>query len=455
MIRGLVIATCMFLSSPGAITASADEVTPVETSQTDAPQHFVRPGTSLNARSGPGTDYDVVQTLPTGTGVRELAREGEWSRVTLPADQVGWVHNGFLVDRMSRDTRDIDWTAARATTLVSEVNADDRWDFDMSADGRVIGYERNGNEVWLTLAGERVDMRLDGGGLSSLRSVSVTDDGSWLTASDAEGRVLVWNTSSGERIVHLDTGRGRVYNAEYAPGAQRLFTSHRCAGRCDGPSSAVLWDSRSGEAIRSVDVSENVRRAYFSPSEDSIFILAFSRNPFLVRMNAEDGSEQYVMKLDHNPKSLSFLPGGRQVLLQLAFGAEIFDADSGAVLAALPDFGGRGVVSAGLSPDGDAIISSFTNNLVRVWDADTGKNEMLRLEHPDGKPVNSAEYSPDGHRIISGSRGGMVRIWDAETGALTAEKRASDADIAKVRFLGDGSGFLSVSRNGTIKLWQP
>jgi WD40 repeat protein len=172
-------------------------------------------------------------------------------------------------------------------------------------------------------------------------------------------------------------------------------------------------------------------------------------------MNAEDGSEQYVMKLDHNPKSLSFLPDGRQVLLQLVFGAEIFDADSVAVLAALPDFGGRVVVSAGLSPDGDAIISSFTNNLVRLWDADTGKNEMLRLEHPGGKPVNSAEYSPDGHRIISGSRGGTVRIWDAETGALTAEKRASDADIAKVRFLGDGSGFLSVSRNGTIKLWQP
>jgi uncharacterized protein YgiM (DUF1202 family) len=74
MVRGLVVATCMLLSSLGAIAASADEVTPVETSQADPPQYFVRPDTSLNARSGPGTDYDVVQTLPTGTGVRELAR---------------------------------------------------------------------------------------------------------------------------------------------------------------------------------------------------------------------------------------------------------------------------------------------------------------------------------------------------------------------------------------------
>lgn len=50
----------------------------------------------LNGRNGPGTEYDVVKTLPVGTAVDVLKREGLWWFVDTPDGQDVWVHSKFL-----------------------------------------------------------------------------------------------------------------------------------------------------------------------------------------------------------------------------------------------------------------------------------------------------------------------------------------------------------------------
>jgi len=83
---------------PGApSTVPTDVVTPsapvVRTMRVNA-----RAG--LRLRSGPGTDFDILQVLPWGTRVSALKSVGSWTLADLQGDGVadGYVGSGFLVD---------------------------------------------------------------------------------------------------------------------------------------------------------------------------------------------------------------------------------------------------------------------------------------------------------------------------------------------------------------------
>ena len=48
--------------------------------------------TSLNARGGPGTNYDIVTTLPKGTAIDDTAKEGVWWHCELEEGEQVWLH---------------------------------------------------------------------------------------------------------------------------------------------------------------------------------------------------------------------------------------------------------------------------------------------------------------------------------------------------------------------------
>ena len=54
------------------------------------------------------------------------------------------------------------------------------------------------------------------------------------------------------------------------------------------------------------------------------------------------------------------------------------------------------------------------DNIVKVWDAQTGQ-ESLTLKGHTGW-VSSVAFSPDGKRLVSGSLDKTVKVWDAQTG---------------------------------------
>src|SRR5947209_12089825 len=68
------------------------------------------------------------------------------------------------------------------------------------------------------------------------------------------------------------------------------------------------------------------------------------------------------------------------------------------------------VISVAYSPDGKMLASGGWDNLVRVWDAESGK-ELGRCQgHTDA--VWPVLFSPDGKLLASAGRDGTVRLWD-------------------------------------------
>ncbi|RXW15516.1 hypothetical protein EST38_g10334 [Candolleomyces aberdarensis] len=112
------------------------------------------------------------------------------------------------------------------------------------------------------------------------------------------------------------------------------------------------------------------------------------------------------------------------------------------------------VQSVAISPDGKHIVSSSSDNTIRIWDMEKGTQvgEPL-LGHTDG--IRSVAISPtNGELIVSGSDDETILIWDAETRAKVGELRGHEGRVLSVAFSHDGRHAISGSRDTTIRIWD-
>jgi len=58
----------------------------------------------LNLRTGPGTDYDVITTIPRGTIINTIGAEGNWTEVTYEGNQ-GYVSSQYISIRKTMTDR--------------------------------------------------------------------------------------------------------------------------------------------------------------------------------------------------------------------------------------------------------------------------------------------------------------------------------------------------------------
>src|SRR3954452_20467264 len=105
----------------------------------------------------------------------------------------------------------------------------------------------------------------------------------------------------------------------------------------------------------------------------------------------------------------------------------------------------RMVIGLAYSPDGKYIASAGWDNLVRLWDAKTGK-EVRRFEGHKG-PVYGVTFSPDGKRLVSNGQELTIRVWEVATGKLLRELSGHNSPHARFVFTPDGKHLISGGEN--------
>ncbi|KAF7968877.1 hypothetical protein HWV62_29152 [Athelia sp. TMB] len=115
----------------------------------------------------------------------------------------------------------------------------------------------------------------------------------------------------------------------------------------------------------------------------------------------------------------------------------------------------REVYAVAFSPDGGRIASASEDQSVRVWDAETGALIAAPFEGHTNS-VKSVAFSPDGQWIASASYDKSVCVWNAETGALVAGPFVGHEDwVNSVAFSPDGQRIASGSSDRSIRTWNP
>ncbi len=268
-----------------------------------------------------------------------------------------------------------------------------------------------------------------------------------------------------------------------------------------------LWSTKTGSLL--AESVERHRQGFIWPiglvfAEESDRLLAVSqREVHLWEKGCDEtwSSKKIFWRLENDPliEGATFI-GGRKVVIYIrssdsVFTVKIWPAEwkwdpKGDIIheGALTDIS--------FDPSG-ARFTTFFNNAIRCWDAETGRPVVepikcrskrchsefgssedghrlyLNIEDEDGqslwdirpgayKPlklchkevVYTARFSPDGRKVITASADGTARIWNAGSGEGLGNVLKHDDAVNSAEFSPDGRLAVTASLDNTVRIWN-
>jgi WD40 repeat protein len=192
-----------------------------------------------------------------------------------------------------------------------------------------------------------------------------TFDGSgrYLATAGEDGRTLLWNIATEEKI-ELEFQRYHPMQfVEYSPTGGLLVTA-------GDDQRARIWDANSHKLLRTL-----------VGHDGSIMSASFSRDATRIVTASLDGTAR-VWSTGEDGKALQVIRVGGD---------------------------GVRVMSAAFSPDATRIATAGADGRVEIWDATTG-SPLLVLQ-AGGKAVQRVQFSPAGDHVLISSNGGSARLY--------------------------------------------
>ena len=376
-----------------------------------------------------------VWDAETGTLLLELkGHTGEVTSVSYSPD------GKRIVTGSSGDETAKVWDA-RTGTLLLELKGHTAFveSVSFSPDGTQIvtgGYDKTA-KVWDAGTGTlRLELK---GHTDNVTSVSFSPDGTRIVTGSSDMTAKVWDTRTGTPLLELKGDTGGVTSLSFSPDGTRIVTGSY-------GNAAKVWDARAEwKVVELKGRTGHVRSVSFSP--DGTRIVTGSWDNTAKVWDTRTGLLLLELK-GHTEavSSVSFSPDGTQIVTGSEDRtAKVWDAQTQTPLIELKGHQ-LAVNSVSFSPDGTRVVTgggihgrSNADKLgeAKVWDARTG-TLLLDLKQ-EGGPVTSVSFSPDGTRIVTGSWDQMMKVWDARTG-----KELKNEPIPKIL------GYARVSLDGQL-----
>jgi WD40 repeat protein/peroxiredoxin len=291
-----------------------------------------------------------------------------------------------------------------------------------------------------------------------VRQTACSPDGRLFAAAQIDGFVRVWSTALGNHPTERLPLDG-------ANSAVRL----RRDGRYLIPTGSS-WD---GASLRSTHVYEASTFQAAGPplrpggiltdadlSPDGRFAVTLDTTGKAQFWNWRTGERPFSpVAMPSEPRAVRFTPDGRQAIVKCAGGQVLFvDPSTGRVTRRLQ----HGAKTAGIKPgdgyldisfDGRRFLSCSNDQLVQVYDTDTGRRCCDPLQHPE--TARLGRFSSDDRLLLTAADDGTVRIWDATTGGPTRAALAHPISrINDACFSPDGQHVLTASGDCMARLWD-
>jgi WD40 repeat protein len=265
-------------------------------------------------------------------------------------------------------------------------------------------------------------------------------DGQRVATASLDQTARVWDALNGQARSPPLRHDGAVRCLDFSPDGQKLIT-----GSADGI--ARIWEIATGNCLHRFSHSSEIRRVSFSPDGECALT---GSDDTTARIWSVGSGEPITPPLKHRGPvtCAAFSPDGSWVIAGGGDCARFWDARTGLLLVQLPLQGAQ-MDMANLSPDGERVVTGFSDGTARVWNTASGTAVTPPLKH--GGPVRDADFSADGQAIITASADG-ARVWDLAGRAPVADCLYHGGPVRYAGFSPDGQRILTASYDGAARV---
>lgn len=286
---------------------------------------------------------------------------------------------------------------------------------------------------------------LRGADHGAVTGVAAAADGSLAVAVTRDGRLLVWELATQQRLHGIAAHGDRANAVALSADGGRALTG------ADGGTVRV-WDTRAGRLQRSLDRhAADVNAVAITP--DGRRGVSGSTDRHAVLWDLDGGARlQAFGPLEASVTAVAMNAEGTRVFAGTADGrACLFDAASGRVLAR---FGGHSDAVAAIACDaaGARAATASSDGSIKLWRLDA----PAAAAAPEGRrsAAVALAVSPDGRFCASGHADGRIEVHALATGRAEHDWPAHAAPLRSLAFSADGSCVLSGAIDGRYSQWS-
>ncbi|GFR49848.1 hypothetical protein Agub_g11948 [Astrephomene gubernaculifera] len=287
----------------------------------------------------------------------------------------------------------------------------------------------------------------------AVRYATFSNDGSKVAVATEDCKVYVWVLANRHLLCTLDVGAEPLAHVVFSHDSKHLLS-------CDDEGQLELWSigQATGHMVRRYETGHISKRCGFSSDGESVLSCA-GDDCGLMLLSTRTGIVQLTQQFEEisesrNRATYVISPDGTKVLLfilEQVYGINLVLYDTSTDTHIALQVCDGAVTHADFSNDSSFFITAGRDDLIHVWESDTGMLRTTLVGH--ASDVMFCKISEEGDVAVSGDSEGTVLVWSLSDGACVMRLQAHSSPIAYVDINADGTRAVTVDTEGHALLW--